>query len=1112
MTFDQLQSAPDPAPIKPAGFLNRPFIVKKRHILMAFILLAAVLSRFYILGLRVMSHDEINHVYFAYNFFKGGEYIHNPITHGPLQFHLLELGYFLFDVSDFSARVPAAIFSVLTVVFIWRFKRYLGKTGAYAASILFVISPIILYYGRYARNEAFAIFFTVVTTWIALRYLDTGKHKYLYWIAALTALHFATKETAFIFTAELMVFLGLLFLYRISRLDWPKPNYRRLFFILLLVAALLLLAGFASGQLLSPSEEIITAEATTPSTLSSSLPNYLLIAAAAGFLIAVVFLVIGFSWALLTKERSFGLTLLLLTLVLPQLAAFPASWLKLPITDYTNIQAIGSVSQIAAVFVVASVILGGAWKPREWLICAGIYYAIYITLYTSIFSNMGGIYSGLIGSLGYWLEQQPVERGSQPWYYFLLIQLPLYEYLAMIGTFITGVLSLQWIWRRSRNRQEDDLFLEDPETNQLSIGNSRKIALAMLLFFSIASVFAYMVAGEKMPWLTVHISWSMWLLAGWLISRIWDRIRWSEIESPRIIALLSAALVALFTLFSALLLWLHTPTPFSGREVAALEATGQFLLLLVLLGGSIYAIYRISNGWTGQRRANFLLFTFLAFLGILTARHAALASFKNYDLANEYLVYAHAARGPKDALEQIESISTRITGGKDIQIGFDNHTAYPFWWYLRDYPNRIEFGENPTRDLRDIPIILVGDSNYFKIDPIVQDDFLAFEFPRMVWPNQDYFNLTFYEDYLSNPETRRPMLNALFQVWLNRDFTAYQALTGQDSSALRWSPSQNFKMFIRKDVAAQIWQYGASTGSFEIEPDLYATNYLDLAPIIQRSDLGLSGAKGIAVAPNGDLYIADTGNNRILHFSTELELLGQWGTEGFQTEEFNQPWGLAVGPDGSVYVADTWNHRIQKFTSRGEFITAWGGFGQSGDPFEFWGPRDIAIDLDGQVLVTDTGNKRVVVFTPEGDYVTSFGSVGFSPGEFDEPVGLAISPIDGTLFVADTWNQRVQAFQQIGELGYTSLFSWDIDGWYGQSLDNKPYLTADPLNRVIVADPEAGRVLVFGNDGVFLSTFGVYDPFGPDGFGIIGGIAADDQGGVWTVDSQKNELKYFVVP
>jgi hypothetical protein len=132
----------------------------------------------------------------------------------------------------------------------------------------------------------------------------------------------------------------------------------------------------------------------------------------------------------------------------------------------------------------------------------------------------------------------------------------------------------------------------------------------------------------------------------------------------------------------------------------------------------------------------------------------------------------------------------------------------------------------------------------------------------------------------------------------------------------------------------------------------------------------------------------------------------------------------------------------------------------------------------------------------------------------EEPVGLAVSPVDGSIYVADTWNQRVQAFERstILEGMYISSRTWEIDGWFGQSLDNKPYLTIDELNNVIVADPESARVLIFSSEGTFMGFFGEYDLLGPTGFGIISGLDADGQGGLWVTDSKKNELKYFVLP
>ena len=1091
------------------NWLDTPLKKKfnRQTLILLIIFAVAIFSRLYLLGNRVMSHDEINHVYFAYQFYNGGEYVHNPITHGPLQFHLLELSYFLFNVSDFSARIPAAFFSLISIAFIWKFRRYLGKTGAIAATVLFTISPYMLYYGRYARNEAIAIFFSLATTWAVLRFLDKGENKYLYLTAAFTALHFATKETAFIFTAQLMVFLGLLFLFRISKLPWKNTNIRYLFFILLLVTLALIFTSF-----LMPGDT--SAEVTETSAQSSISSTQLLLIAAGGltFFFAFIFLIIGFGWNKIKNERSFGMLLFQFTLVLPQLAVFPAFWAKLPVTEYTNMEAVGQVSIILAGFLVISILAGGAWKSREWLIGAGIYYGIFILFYTSIFSNMGGIYSGMIGSLGYWLEQHGVERGSQPWYYFILIQLPLYEYLALIGTFISSAIASVWVIKRSAKENFTKILLENEITQELSKENSRRIGLAFLLFLSLSSIPVYMVVGEKMPWLTVHTSWSMWLVTGWLFGNLIKKFNWKKLSTPRGLILTTSSIFGIITFGYLATMWIQPIPPFSGRELPQLEVTGTFALIGLVCITSFIIFFRTARPWKTGKSLSFGLLTFLFLLGGLTTRHAALASYVNYDEPTEYLVYAHAARGPKDALEQIESISVRLTGGKELMVGFDNHTAYPFWWYLRDYPNRLEFGENPTRDLRNYPVILAGDANYHLIDPIVRDDYIHFDFPRMVWPNQDYFDLNFYKGYLTNPETRSQMLNAIFQIWLNRDYELYGTVTQQNMSILHWNPSQSFRMYIRKDVASQVWQYGTSTGSATIGEDPYAEGTLELSPIVTISEIGLNNPKGIAAAPDGTIYVADTGNHRIIHLSREGTILGEWGTEGSDIGQFNQPWDIAIDQDGNVYVTDTWNHRIQKFTATGTFITTWGVYGLADTPEAYYGPRGITIDSKGNVLLTDTGNKRVVVFSADGDFIEEFGSVGYQLGEFDEPVGIGASPVSNFVFVADTWNQRIQTFDYIQDFGYAPYGSWDVDGWFGQSPDNKPFIDADSLNRVVVADPEAGRVLVFSYEGTFISAFGSYDPFGPSGFGVIGGIASDNLNGVWVTDSIKNEIKYFMVP
>jgi DNA-binding beta-propeller fold protein YncE len=169
------------------------------------------------------------------------------------------------------------------------------------------------------------------------------------------------------------------------------------------------------------------------------------------------------------------------------------------------------------------------------------------------------------------------------------------------------------------------------------------------------------------------------------------------------------------------------------------------------------------------------------------------------------------------------------------------------------------------------------------------------------------------------------------------------------------------------------------------------------------------------------------------------------------------------------------------------------------------------VDNNGHVFVTDTGNKRIVVFDEEGNYITEFGSAGFDPGQFDEPVGLAISP-NGTVFVVDTWNQRIQGFTP-SEDGtfYLPTIQWDVNGWFGQSLDNKPFIAVGPDEHVFVTDPEGYRVIEFTADGQFVRTWG---DFGNnlEEIGLAAGITVDKDGYVWVTDAGNNRILRYSLP
>jgi predicted membrane-bound mannosyltransferase/sugar lactone lactonase YvrE len=1170
------------------NWLERPIhpslpAITNEILIFAAVIFLAIFTRFYDLEARVMSHDESLHTYFSWLLYRGQGYTHSPMMHGPFQFHALALTYYLFGVSDFTARIPAVLFSIGTVWMVWYWRRYLGNWGALIAGFLLVISPYMLYYGRYVRNESFVGFSGIVMLYAMLRHLEVGGKKYLYILAAALALHFTSKETSFIYTAQALIYLAVYFIVQVTKRPWQNAEREYRTFIIAL-SMMVLFAGVAVGYGLYTHEENTlqgneTAVPINPEEMAAPLaaPEPALapltmifgVAAFMAFLTAAFYLVSGYTWERIRNERSFDLLIVSGAIVLPQLSPFliklfesslnviiptSAGEVQAMSADMRSILIIGSFLLLTFVL---SALAGLLWNPEKWWKTTLIFWVPFTILYTTIFTNSDGFFTGTIGSLGYWIVQQDVERGSQPWYYYVLVQIPMYEFLPALGFLLALALGFR---RKSKPQlspeavaDEDPIRLLEQEVQETNFANT----FSLLAFWSVLSIAAFSYAGERMPWLTYHMAWPMILITGWALGRLIETTDWAKLKEQNIPLTLATLAIFIASTGRAMLIWSGPARPFQGQGLEQLQATNAFLLPLFVAILSACAVVYFLRMWTfGDMRRIFVL-VFFGFLAVLTMRASFRATYITYDQATEFLVYAHGATGIKEAISQAEEISKRTTGGMEVALAYDasapdTGVSWPFVWYLRDFTNQRSF-DQPTRSLRDSVVIIVDEKNFDKIEPAIGPGYYRVDYIRMWWPMQDYFGLVsprdpktdFPDNYACNGvmsfmKLRKsrdysrfcegftnPQLRAgIIKIWWDRDYSLYAQAKGgrSDLNVATWSPADKMRLYIRQDVASQIWNYGVAPNADLLPQDPTEGKYTLLSSSLmfdgtQKNPVFFNAPRSLAFAKDGTMYVADSRNHRIVHLDMQSNILHEWGSyaDGVNIPigpgTFNEPWGIAIGPDGSVYVTDTWNHRVQKFTAEGRFIKTWGVFGQGETPESFYGPRGLAVDDKGRVYVTDTGNKRIVVFDAGGNFITQFGSAGFDPGQFDEPVGIAIDK-NGTVYVTDTWNQRVQTFTRFetaSDLIFLPEKRWDVFGWFGQSLENKPFIAVNDDLEVFITDPEGYRVMQFDANGEVIRVWGDFGNT-QTGFGLASGIAVDADGNVWVTDGVFNRIMRFTLP
>lgn len=668
---------------------------------------AALLSRFFDLGRQAQHHDESLHDFFSWQYYVGSGYVHDPLMHGPFLFHGAALAYFLFGDSDASARYFAAAFGAATVLLPWFLRRELGRWGALIASGLLLASPSFLYFGRFHRHDVYSAFFTLLFFVAIIRYIAGRRPVWIFVGAAAWGFHLANKEDFFIISA---IFGSAL----VVALCWPSA--RRLLWF---GAGLLVAFAFAAKVLprLLGWPKMPPIPWNTPT--NAEIQAYVVAFFTHPVVLTCLVILAGFAALLVRHLKGF---------------AGEATW-----ND-----ALFGAAEPGTPGAAAHALFG---NRRLLFTALGLFGGIYTVLYTSFFSNLLGLFSGSFGAVFYWLGQQNVRRGEQPWFYYLLL-MPQYDPISVLlggfGTILTG-------WRlfahRAFGREE----------------GPAPFVRGFIAYWAFISVALYSWTGEKMPWIVIHPVLPLLLMAAVILGRV---VEWgigrAEIGSTRASPPAEAPspvpppafrlphsswvygglmLIALVGGFIATARLASDTGPLAAYEGWGLLAI-PWLLIAVLA-----AAQATVRGW---RRAGRTTVLALAAALLLFQVHAGWAlAYQTGDVPKDMLVYVQTSPDVTRFMDELDEFSALQTGGKDLPILYDDNTSWPFQWYLRNYTRKSFFAcsgggctlTGPPDE--NVAIVLVGNENLsaqpqlagYLSDYVGQPYAMRWHFPEEVYRN-----------------------------------------------------------------------------------------------------------------------------------------------------------------------------------------------------------------------------------------------------------------------------------------------------------------------------------------------------------------------------------------
>lgn len=300
---------------------------------------------------------------------------------------------------------------------------------------------------------------------------------------------------------------------------------------------------------------------------------------------------------------------------------------------------------------------------------------------------------------------------------------------------------------------------------------------------------------------------------------------------------------------------------------------------------------------------------------------------------------------------------------------------------------------------------------------------------------------------------------------------------------------------------------GAAAPAAKVQPTVIQPS--EAAPLAGRivnkvgTSSRLKGPRSVAIDHNGNLYVGDTGNGRVVKFDASGREVASFGRQGNGPGEFSLVWRVAVSGQGNLLVLDSETGWVHVFAPDGKVIKRMGG-----PEARLYHPSGMVVTPDGTAVIADTGGNRIVFLNADGQQPNE-PITALDGHKFSQPTDVSADP-QGQLHVYQP---------ATGPDTMPLLFHLTSDRklkniWLGPrapSTADSPRFAFGPNSSLYATDPQSNQLIAYTDEGK------KYHPIrleGPDttAFQHLGGIAVDSAGRLYVTDVDANVVYAVELP